>query len=225
MKTSSNRFGRLTGIIAISSLLLAPTVLKAQENEAQQPEAARQPERQAPPDAPDAKRVQRMLHELKQLQAAGKPEEARQLAEQIRSEARTNPQLLERVNRAMAERNRQPKSDRKEGRSKQAGPPSEVKIQHLREAAEHLKAAGYGEYAAKAREEIGRLEASMRSEKTEAARRKQASPRPSDGGPVMEELMKLRREMEELRGEVRRMKAQAGPKPDRPPVRPMVGPR
>jgi DNA repair exonuclease SbcCD ATPase subunit len=186
--------------IALSGLLFATTGAQAQENEGRIPDRARHAERQPDREAPEAERIRRMIGELKQLQAAGKPEEARKLARQLQRISKSNPQLRERIQRAI--------SERKAGPDRRDVPPPHARIQHLRQAAEHLQAAGYTDHAEKARAEIGRLEA-------EAKRHEADQPRP-DMNPLMEELRKLRREMEELRGEVRRLKAEAPKRIERP---------
>lgn len=81
-----------------------------------------------------------------------------------------------------------------------------ARVQHLRQAAEHLQAAGFPEYAEKARKEADRI--------IEQVRRESAK----DVNPELtEKIQKLSREVDELRQQIRRMKAEVTPKPRKEP--------
>jgi len=96
-------------------------------------------------------------------------------------------------------------SNRIRGRWNAAGMPPNMKLQHLRQAAQHLKAAGYEPQADQAVAEAKRIEAE--------AKRKAVRPdpaKPADGNAALQgEIMKLRRDLDELRREVQRLKAAA----------------
>jgi protein subunit release factor A len=84
--------------------------------------------------------------------------------------------------------------------------PPRARIEHLKQAAEHLQAAGYVEQAEKARQEIGRIVEQVSREA-----------KPDINAGMKEEMNKLRKEMEELRQQIRRMKAEVAPKHDPAP--------
>ncbi len=150
--------------------------------------------------------------------------------------------------RSQVERRQQEAAERRASRRMDAGPgperhpdmqgrpapgnpgvaPGIAKIRHLRAAAEHLAAAGYGEHAQKAREEAGRIEGEMRRagemkkreaeqkkaaetkrRKTEAKKPAKAEPAGEEARRMREEMNKLRREMDELRGQLRKALAEA----------------
>lgn len=88
--------------------------------------------------------------------------------------------------------------------------PPRARIHHLKQAAEALAAAGYPDHADKARKEISRLEEQARKE--DQSRRGEGSREKEMNG----EIARLRKEMEELRQQVRRLKAEAVKKPEAP---------
>lgn len=90
--------------------------------------------------------------------------------------------------------------------------PPRARIHHLQRAAEALAAAGYPDHADKARKEISRLEEQARKE--EGSRRNEANRAKDWSG----EVARMRKEMEELRQQVRRLKAEMAKKPEPPAV-------
>ncbi|MCX6868413.1 MAG: hypothetical protein NTV46_19850 [Verrucomicrobia bacterium] len=71
----------------------------------------------------------------------------------------------------------------------QGDQPAVARIRHLRQAAEHLAAAGYAEHAAKARQEIGRMEAEIKQAKP-APPTDQNMPRPAPRRDFNQEMGK-----------------------------------
>lgn len=222
MKTPRYRIGKICGTVALGAWILNPTGLAGQDLETRRDEPAPPPprERQADKETPDALRLQPMLREMEELLRAGKFDEVLQRAERVRDVAKDNPRVMALIERAMGER-----KSKRESAPRDAASPGEaeqrprVKIQHLREAADHLNAAGYEKLAALARAEIGRIEAAARrqqAERQQAQRRGDSSP---DSNTAMKaELEQLRREMQELRNQLRRLKADAAPQhPPMPP--------
>ncbi|MCX6868627.1 MAG: hypothetical protein NTV46_20955 [Verrucomicrobia bacterium] len=103
-----------------------------------------------------------------------------------------------------------------------AGQPPAAKIQHLRQAAELLQAAGFEKMAAQTQAEIGRLEAESRRPEGQASRNDN---RPDAVAALKNELNQLRRELEELRNQVRDLKADRTPKHSpQPPHTPQAQP-
>lgn len=140
------------------------------------------------------------MDRVRTMDRLGKHEEARRLEKRLR-DAQGPPEGRPAM--------REMKKDGAPKRDARPGPiaPARIKMQHLKQAAEHLQAAGYEEYAAKARQEIQRIE-------TEA--RREAGKGPEAG--MREEMMKLRKELDELRGQLRMMKARGDrPLPDQKP--------
>ena len=110
-------------------------------------------------------------------------------------------------------------------RETQAGPPPQDRIRHLREAAGHLKAAGFEKQSAQAVAEIARIEAANRPKQDKCC----CDEGSQANAALQKELNKLRREMDELRGQVRRLSAATPPKhtpqsPQRPDPRGDRGP-
>lgn len=102
-----------------------------------------------------------------------------------------------------------------------------VKMMHLKQAAFHLRAAGYEKHADMAQEEINRAEKQIRDEiekrtkqtvEDRGAKEKKAE-KPAEEAKqnqaIEAEMKKMRREMEELRQQVRRLKAEQGTKANR----------
>lgn len=98
-----------------------------------------------------------------------------------------------------------------------------AKIRHLKQAVEHLAAAGFTDHAAKAREEVGRMEAAlkaatppppaqMKEQRKPKEMKDQVKPktpeRPDVNGRVVAELQKLSKQMAELSKRVRKLEAQ-----------------
>jgi hypothetical protein len=98
-----------------------------------------------------------------------------------------------------------------------------AKIRHLKQASEHLAAAGFTDHAAKAREEVGRMEAALKAATPPppAQMKEQRKPkemkdplkpktpeRPAVNGRVVAELQKLSKQMAELSKRVRKLEAQ-----------------
>jgi hypothetical protein len=101
------------------------------------------------------------------------------------------------------------------------------RIRHLRQAAEHLAAAGYTEHAAKARGEIGRLEAELKQARHEARTLidkvvPQKAPRrdfnlqqtkpgavraPDANAAMLSEMRKLSKQIEQLNGRMQKLEA------------------
>jgi len=218
MKTKRNHFGNLLAVALIGGWIASGPDLLAQEKHAGRDAAPSAEARGRTEQSFDPGKVRRMLRELAELKRAGKHEEARRLTTKIQEMAGSNPQVMEALQKTMQDRKPEPKSDRrvdkaKGGKAKPAMAARE-KIRHLNQAAEHLQAAGYEEYAAKARGESRRMEAEIQHANA-AAEGRARSDRPGDGAAILEEMKKLRREMEELRREVMSLKVEAG---KRPPV-------
>ena len=101
------------------------------------------------------------------------------------------------------------------------------KMRHLRQAAEQLTAAGYPEYAAKARAEVSRMEAELKQSKPatppalkqeaprEAPRRDYApqqpkpevKPAPDANAAMLSEMRKLSKQIEQLNGRMQKLEA------------------
>ena len=197
----------------LSGFLLHPLRLAAQDVDTRPgapvpPPPPAQLERGAVRDGGAVMRPQLIMRQLVELLRAGKYDEARQLAERISAAAKDNPQVAALIERAKG--NRHPQTDeRKLAEPAAAGPPLRMKIQHLREAADHLNAAGYEKMANLARVEIQRIEADAKHQEAEVRRDAGQETNPS----MKAELDNLRREIEELRNQLRHLKADGTPKP------------
>jgi hypothetical protein len=103
--------------------------------------------------------------------------------------------------------------------------PEVAKIRHLKQAAEHLAAAGFTDHAAKAREEIGRMEAALKAApappkkdkpqvkaphepKVMRDQQKPNAPTPDATARIVAELKKISKQMGELNARVRKLEAQ-----------------
>lgn len=247
MKTKQNLYGTLVAALVAGALMSTATGLRAQEEPGRPDAPPASDARDNAGKAPEMRQVHRMMREMAELERAGKHDQAQEMGRKIRQIARNHPQVAEALKRAMdkrgpeAKKERPERSNRRTDKAPERAPeravqPARMKMQKLRQAAELLQSAGYEEQAAKARAEIGRIEGNVRREeaaerslKTDKVRGTQARPeRPGNAAPVMEELRKIHRELDELRADVRRMKAQAGPRPApdrRPETRPMDAPR
>ena len=115
----------------------------------------------------------------------------------------------------------------------QADQPPVARIRALRQAVEHLSAAGYAEQAAKGRQEISRMEAELKQTKPAAPaptepRAPRAAPRrdlnPAMGNPqapgtpdanaaMLNEMRNLHKQIEELSARVRKYEAPNAPRP------------
>jgi hypothetical protein len=196
-----------------------------------------QEERPAPPRNPegpaahDPALAERVRNRVRELHAAGKHEEANHLAERIRNARMDHSKHPERPMPPQAER---------KGPPHPVAPPPVMKVRNLMQAAGLLDAAGYREYAEKARAEAGRIESEMKRaeearkrevehKKMEESKRREAEAK-KDGEMkhraedksltdemrrMREEMNKLRREVEELRGQLRKAKEE-GPRRDQP---------
>lgn len=233
MKTPRYPIGTIWGALALGGLLMIPMNLTAQETDKRQTQPVEPHQREAAKDTPNAKRFQPILREMEELLQAGKFDEILQRIERIRNIAKDNPQVMDLIGRAMGEHKQKSNAARPnmEGPG-EADPAPRARIQHLRVAAEHLNAAGYEKLADQARAAIGRITADAQHQQAERqqAERRQAERRQAEsaraGGPeansaMKEEMNKLQRELEDLRNQLRHLKADAAPqftpKPPLPP--------
>jgi HAMP domain-containing protein len=202
MKTPQNRIGKLLGTLVLGGWMASPALLSAQEFD---PRPGPPPPREdmVPGDMPQDRRLGRVRGQIDALHRMGKHDEAMQLERRIQAATSGAHMMMPPRDGAKAERKPKIQGERR----KDAAPvPPREKIQHLKQAAEHLQAAGYVEYAQKARQEIGRI---MEQARHEA--------KPDINAAMKEEMDKLRKEMEELRQQIRRMKAEVAPKHDQAP--------
>ena len=218
----------------LAALVLSTTAIPAFSQDGRPPGPPPRPEPGHQKERPEAIRSERIRERIRDLHAAGKHDEARQLAERVRN-ARMNH----------SSRPGMPGRDAKPAPKRDAPPhpveaPPVMKIRNLKQAAGLLDAAGYREYAAKAREEGGRIEVEMK--RVEEARKRAAEQRKmedtkhrdaeskkaaemklraeekrraDEAREMREEMNKLRREVEELRGQLRKAKEE-GAKRDQP---------
>ncbi len=129
------------------------------------------------------------MRKVEELRRTGKHEEADKLAQRIRNRAGEKPGAGSdaRPQRRMAG------PDKKPGL---AGQGAKSRIDHLQAASRHLEAAGYKNLAAGAQAEIRKI--------AQAAKAKDGR---QNGDPELrEEVRRLRREIDELRAELRRLK-------------------
>jgi hypothetical protein len=212
---------------ALAALFLLTLSANAQED---RPAPPRDAER---PAAHDGALAERVRNRIRELHAEGKHEEANHLAKRIRNARMDHAKHPERPMPPQAER---------KGPPHPVAPPPVMKVRNLIQAAGLLDAAGYREYAEKARAEAGRLEGEMK--RAEEARKREAEQKKMEEGKrrdaeakkegemkhraeeklradevrgMREEMHKLRREVEELRGQLRKAKAEAekGDEPQR----------
>ncbi len=114
----------------------------------------------------------------------------------------------------------------------QAGDSQVGRIRHLRQAAEHLAAAGYAEHAAKARQEIGRMEAELKKAAPKApptidkmvsrdAPRRDLGPQtskpqttrlPDANAAMLNEMRKLSKQIEQLNSRMNKLESRGEPK-------------
>ncbi|MCU0751369.1 MAG: hypothetical protein MUF13_17670 [Akkermansiaceae bacterium] len=206
MKIPRYRKGILLASLSLGSWLAAPSIISAQEAPPTPPPA---PAERGGDGAKAEKRMERGRKHLEELRRAGRHEEARRMEMRMRG----GPQ-----------------------RPGPRGPLAEVqapiqKARHLKQAAEHLKAAGYEKQADMAMEESKRIETRLREEmeqrrkqekqaremkekKPERPKAKAESDKSTDA--IEGEMKKMRREMEELRQQLRRMKAEREKTPPAP---------
>jgi hypothetical protein len=202
MKTPQYRLSRFFGALILSGWI-SSQLLTAQAPPAPLPPPHLPPPAEAGGHKPgiDPRRMERARGQVNELDRAGKHEEARRLEKRLR-DAQGPPHEGRPAMREMKKEGA-PKKDARPGPIA----PARIKMQHLKQAAEHLQAAGYEEYAAKARQEIQRIETEARREAGKG----------SEAG-MREEMMKLRKELDELRGQLRMMKARGDrPRPDQKP--------
>ncbi len=175
-------------------------------------------------DAPQAMRMRMAMQRVAELHRAGKHDEANQLATRLRAAIGEKPKM-DHGNKDRQAKDR-PEVRKHEKTDRPVAPIAEarMKMQRLKQAAQLLQDAGYPDQAAKARQEIERIEVEARREaekakaKMEAEKakthREPAEKKVDDG--MREEMKKLRRENEELLGQIKKMKAEIGDKkPDR----------
>lgn len=215
MKTHQSR-GALLGSLILS---LVSSGLQGQETSpAPQPK-----ERPASPAAEqEGPRGERIRQRIRDLRAAGKHEEAAQMVERMRQAhtKRVPNHTADKTPRGGADQAGGRKAARKEDRKAHAGhpgrkeapqptePPTAMKIRNLNMAAGLLEAAGYRDFALRTRQEAGRIEGETRK-----AMEMKDRPGPADG--MRDDMRKLRREVEELRGQLNKVKAEAQSRPDR----------
>jgi hypothetical protein len=196
----------------------------------------------APKDDPQAMRMRMAMGKVEELRRAGKHEEAKKLADRLRAAGAQRPQMERGKNERQPKILGQVRERRHAAPLVRPLVQARMKMQKLKQAADLLQSAGYPEHAAKARQEIERIamEARREAEKAkdraeaekakaraeaekakdraegdkEKARREAAEK--ADAG-MREEMKKMRRELEELRAQLKKAKAEAEPKPDRGP--------
>jgi hypothetical protein len=178
-----------------------------------------------PPEAASRvqpERIRAAVREMQELRAAGKHEEARNLAMRLREQARENPALARRIEGQMAE----PRKDAP--KSKAAAPDRPMLRQaaaqrHLRQAAMHLEAAGMPEVAKRVRAE-GLRRMKQAAPTSETPRRPAAGPATKGAPPMppglIEEIRTLRQQNKAMAERLERLeqrdRAQAPRQPNRP---------
>lgn len=198
MKMPRYRKGILLASLSLGCWLAAPSMLSAQEAPLTPPPA---PAERREDGAKAEKRMERGRKHLEELRRAGRHDQARRMEMRMRGgPQRPGP--------------RGPQGD--------AQAPIQ-KARHLKQAAEHLKAAGYEKQAETAMEESKRIETRFREgmeqrrkQEKQAREMKEKKPqRPkakagsdASGKAIEGEMKKMRREMEELRQQLRRLKAE-----------------
>lgn len=196
------------GLLAGFTLALSQLSTNAQDDRPMppppRPEQAMdpRPDFPRPVDRMPAERA-RMEKRIAARDAAERKEERRLIEESIEAYRRGDPAGGARMRDSV----RKPLEKRAAGkemlRKNPAQPlPPRARVQHLRQAAEHLQAAGFPDYADKARKEAERIA-------------EQAAKQPvKDANPELtEKVNKLSRQVEELREQVRKLKAGNAPKP------------
>ena len=148
----------------------------------------------------------------------------RQLFQQ-RSRSAWGPQVAQPKAAAPQQRTTRPNAPQAQTKPTPAAENSPLaKIRHLRQAAEQLTAAGYPEYAAKARAEVSRMEAELKLTKPtappainkETPRRdaapqqiKPVAPRATDvNAAMLNEMRKLSKQIEQLNGRMQKLETQ-----------------
>ena len=214
MKTSQNFLASAIGAIALGGMLISAPALVAQEAASPKPAPMESTGQSAKKDAQRMEKKERGMRKVAELQQAGKHDEARQL--EVRIQGASEKKVKAKVPVAQAaEKKAKPEaaparvSDRIRGRWNAAGMPPNMKLQHLRQAAQHLKAAGYEPQADQAVAEAKRIETEA---KRKAVRPDPAKPVDANAA-VQGEIMKLRRDLDGLRREVQRLKAEAVQRP------------
>lgn len=152
---------------------------------------------------------ERMMERQAAKETADRREERRLIEDSIETYRRGDPAGAVRMRESMrnpVEKRVREAAKKEIFRKHPAQPaPPRVRIQHLRQAAEHLQAAGFPDHADKARKEAERI--------AEEARKQSKN----DANPELtEKVNKLSRQVEELREQIRRMKAEETPKPPQP---------
>lgn len=226
MKIKGNRFVKIIGLTAFGGLILSPFAAIAQDQGGRPPEFRPRP---AMPGGemkgkPDYAKIRGMVHEMAELKRAGKQDEANQLAGKIKAAVGNDPRICGILGRVMADPGKaksrrqadeQPKSREPDQMGKapdDAVKNARVRLQHLREAAMHLNAAGCEEMANDVRWQISQMERRLKNQSKpqrqgEFQQRKEA--KPDANAAIISEIRKLRQEMGELRNQVRRVQANA----------------
>jgi hypothetical protein len=178
-------------------------------------EQRQQPGAQAPEGPQRRQMRQRPMEGRDPMKMRGKPPEGRQSPLANPQAAGPKPPVV------------RPNVEAAKQRNAGAAKAGEIaKIRHLKQAVEHLAAAGFTDHAAKAREEVGRMEAALKAatpspQAPPAQMREQRKPkemkdavkpktpeRPDVNGRVVAELQKLSKQMAELSKRVRKLEAQ-----------------
>lgn len=208
--------------------MMGMSPLAAQERGERKPDGPPPHERNVPRDAPEAAKMREKMGEIARLHRIGKHEEARELAGKIRQKKGANA----RTHRMMGQAGRmgRPEAGRvmspKDGSARQRAETPREKALHLRAAAQHLQAAGYEEQADAANKEMKRIITEARSDSEKQAKMKEAADNEAakkkaakkektkkeaakpDSASMRDEMNKMRREMEELREQIAKMKAE-----------------
>lgn len=133
-----------------------------------------------------------LKQKVEQLEKEGKRDEAERLKREMQEmQAKLYPHGAE----AGAAASRRP----------QASGETEAKLQHLRAAAENLRAAGFGEQA----DNIAKMMQRLQGEAREGGRPRPESP-PREIMELRSEVQQMRREMQELREQLKRLIEQQG---------------
>lgn len=179
--------------------MMSPLTLSAQPNDESRPPRPPEANSEARPERPqdrqadkanrEANQNRRKMRRVEELRRAGKHEEAEQLAQRIRKHAGGPPRADATARPGKPQQERMAGPDGKPGLKKE-GP--EPRIEHLQIASRHLQAAGYKNLAASAQAEIQKIIKAKENQ--------------TKGDPALrEEVRQLRREVDELRKQLRRL--------------------
>lgn len=204
------------GLLAGFTLSLMPLAANAQEDRPMPPPPGPERPMVRPEQAPGERmraEVRRERERLMERQAAkenaDRREERRLIEDSMEAYRRGDPagavRMRESIRKPVEKRVREAAKKEILRKNPAQPAPPRVRIQHLRQAAEHLQAAGFPDYADKARKEAERI--------AEEARKQ---PKNDANPELTEKVNKLSRQVEELREQIRRMKADETPKPPQP---------